>query len=212
MCRAAKKGIPKSMISIRIDIGKTISRYQNVISAIQDKDKMLRSCAAGVLPEMKTRIHVKGLDSEEKPIGTYSEGYMKVRTGNFANSKKFTKGKNKGKLKDAGVKTKKRVLTPFGKTGYAFTNIESEGIARPKYNRSNDTKKIYSLTRQMENDFSVQATDKGYGLGFNNPYNAQKAEWVQEQDKKTVYNTTEKERKLAVDIAIGYIQKITGAQ
>jgi hypothetical protein len=64
----------------------------------------------------------------------------------------------------------------------------------------------------MENDFSVQATDKGYGLGFNNPYNAQKAEWVQEQDKKTVYKTSEKESKLAVDIAIGYIQKITGAQ
>ena len=199
------------MISIRIDIGKTISKYQNVISAIQDKDKMLRSCAAGVLPVMKDRIHVKGLDSEEKPIGTYSEGYMKVRTGNFVNAKKFTKGKNKGKLKDAGVRTKKRVLTPFGKTGYAFTNIEAEGIARKKYNRSGDTKKIYSLERQMENDFSVQATDKGYGLGFNNPYNAQKAEWVQEQDKKIVYKLSEKESKLAVDIAIGYIQKITGA-
>lgn len=195
MCRAVKKGVSQSMISIRINIGKTISKYQNVISAIQDKDKLLRSCAAGVLPVMKDRIHVKGLDSEEKPIGMYSEGYMKVRTGNYGNSKRFTKGKNKGKTKDAG----------------AYSRGKNAGKPRKQYNRTSDPKKVYSLTRQMENDFSVQATDKGYGLGFNNAFNAQKAEWVQQQDKKAVYKISEKENKLAVEIAIGYIKKITGA-
>lgn len=203
------------MISIRIDIGKTISKYQNVISAIQDKDKMLRSCAAGVLPVMKDRIHVKGLDSQEKPIGTYSEGYMKVRTGNFANARAKSTSKNIRKdqfenkfYSGAGFYTRGKNAVYNIKSRKA---VKTKASLRKAYNRSNDTKKIYSLTRQMENDFSVQATDKGNGLGFNNPYNAQKAEWVQEQDKKTVYNTTEKERKLAVEIAVGYIKRITGA-
>lgn len=193
------------MITVRTNIGSVIARTLHKISAIQDKDKMLRACAAGILPVIKTRIHEKGLDSNEQQIGIYSPGYMKVRTGNFANSKRFTKGKNKGKLKDAGVITKNRVATPYGRSKYAYLNIEDRAIKRKSYNRTADTKKVYSLTRQMENDFSVQPTPNGYGLGFNNPFNAQKAGWVQDQDKKIVYRPTGSENKLIVDIAIDYV-------
>lgn len=48
-----------------------------------------------------------------------------------------------------------------------------------KHSRSSDTKIIISLTRQLENDWSVIATQKGYGIGFKNPFNLQKAIWVQ---------------------------------
>lgn len=196
------------MITIRTNIGQVTAYIVNKLTAIQDKDKMLRSCAAGILPVIKTRIHEKGLDSNDQQIGTYSPGYMKVRTGNFGNSSRFSRGKNKGKVKDSGVFTKQRVNTPFGKSKYAFINIEGDKKARPRYNRSSDTKKVYSLTRQMENDFSVQPTQNGYGLGFNNPFNAQKAEWVQEQDKKIVYGTTKSESKLIADIAIEYVNNL----
>ena len=49
-----------------------------------------------------------------------------------------------------------------------------------KYNRSSDKKVVISLTRQLENDFSVIATEKGYGLGFKNIFNLKKATWLQD--------------------------------
>lgn len=50
---------------------------------------------------------------------------------------------------------------------------------RKKHERSDDRKVIISLTRQLENDWSVIATARGYGIGFKNPFNLQKAIWVQ---------------------------------
>lgn len=50
---------------------------------------------------------------------------------------------------------------------------------RKKNNRGTDRNVIISLTRQLENDWSVIATQKGYGIGFKNPFNLQKADWVQ---------------------------------
>jgi len=54
-----------------------------------------------------------------------------------------------------------------------------------KKNRENDGKVVLSLTRNMENDFQVIPTDTGYGLGFNNPDNVKKADWLQNGTKAT---------------------------
>ncbi len=54
-----------------------------------------------------------------------------------------------------------------------------------KKNRENDGKVVLSLNRNMENDFQVIATDTGYGLGFNNPENVKKADWLQNGTKAT---------------------------
>lgn len=180
------------MITVTTNIGEVTGKILGKLSAIQDKDRMLRSCAAAILPVMKTRIHEKGLDSNDQQIGIYTPGYMKVRTGNFGNSKRFTKGKNKGKTKDAG----------------AYSRGKNAGKPRKQYNRTSDTKKVYSLARQMENDFSIQPTPTGYGLGFSNPFNAEKANWVQEQDGKIVYRPTKNESQLLVDVAIEYVNTL----
>lgn len=53
------------------------------------------------------------------------------------------------------------------------------------YNRTADTKMIFSLTRQMENDFFLVdnkepiKTADGYALGFKNKFNLEKANWLQ---------------------------------
>lgn len=62
-----------------------------------------------------------------------------------------------------------------------------------KYKRSPDTKIIVSLTRQLENDWSVIATDKGYGIGFLNAFNFQKARWVEENKGKEIFSLTQPE-------------------
>lgn len=70
---------------------------------------------------------------------------------------------------------------------------------REKNNRSADTKVIVSLTRQLENDWAVMPTEKGYGIGFNNAFNVQKMRWVEEQKGKKIATLSEKERKYAID-------------
>jgi hypothetical protein len=165
-------------------------------------DKLLRSLAISTAGDMAYRIHTEGKKADGSPIGTYSDGYMKVRTGQFSTNKKFTKGKNKGETKPTGV----------------FTKGKNKGQPRPKYNRTSDTKVIFSLTRQMENDFGLKEnkepikTNTGYGVGFKNPDNTQKAEWLTEtgvgRKKKVftgVYELSDMERQKIRDIAEDFI-------
>lgn len=69
-----------------------------------------------------------------------------------------------------------------------------------KYNRTSDSKMIFSLTRQMENDLSLSITEpikteKGYGIGFKNIENMKKALYLQNgQEAATVREHTRKGR------------------
>jgi hypothetical protein len=109
----------------------------------EDRDKMLRTVAFDSIANIKQRIHVEGLNSDQQQIGEYSNSYMKVR--------RF-------------------------------------------YNRSSDKKVILSLTRNMENDFTVVGGSgaTGYDLGFKNPDNAAKRERLEEK-YGDVYKPTELE-------------------
>lgn len=143
----------------------------------------MRPVAVDVLNLMTQRIHEEGRAADDKPIGTYSPAYMKVRTGNYRNSTRYKRGTKAGKAKDAGV----------------YTRGKNKGKPRPKYNRTNDTKIIVSLTRQLENDWAVIGTQKGYGIGFNNPFNAQKMKWVEERKDKKIAALTPGERAYAIE-------------
>lgn len=71
-----------------------------------------------------------------------------------------------------------------------------------KYNRSSDPKIIVSLTRQLENDWSVIATNRGYGVGFKNPFNLQKARWVEDNKKVRIFSlSASEENKLSEIVA-----------
>lgn len=71
---------------------------------------------------------------------------------------------------------------------------------REKFNRSSDTKIIVSLTRQLENNWSVIATAKGYGVGFLNPFNLQKARWVEDNKGKKIFSLSNSEINVLTEI------------
>jgi len=169
------------MITIKTNISAVMASLAKKMNMLTDKEYLLRPLAVEMIPVMTERIHQKGMDSKGAQIGTYSEGYMKVRTGQYGNSAKVTRGANKGKTKDSGTTTR-------------GANV---GKARPKYNRSGDTRVVVSLTRQLENDWSVIATPKGYGIGFLNSHNSDKAGWVEETYTKKIFALTEQEREQA---------------
>lgn len=73
-------------------------------------------------------------------------------------------------------------------------------LRQRSYSRSADPKIIVSLTRQLENDWSVIATDKGYGVGFLNPFNLQKARWVEEIKEKKIFSLSPSELKVISEV------------
>ncbi len=177
------------MINYNSNINVVVKTQLDKIKALMDNpDPILRTVALTVLPELRRRVHVDGKDSAGGQIGTYSPGYMAIRTGNFQNSGRVSRGANAGKLKNAGSFTK--------------AAASKEGTSRPRYNRTSDTKVILSLTRQMENDMSVVATGKGYGIGYLNKLNLQKAKWCEETyGKKILSKLTKDEVELAKQTA-----------
>ena len=54
-------------------------------------------------------------------------------------------------------------------------------LRQKKFNRTADTKIILSLTSQMENDMAPIETPNGYGIGFNNIANLEKAGYAEDR-------------------------------
>ena len=189
------------MIDITSNIGEVVIGLKEKIEGLKKPDGMLRIVALAVLPEMRKRVHVEGKDSSSGQIGTYSTGYMKVRTGNYGNSDRVIRGASKGKAKNAGNYTKGQNATFDVKTKKANST-------RPNYHRGTDTKVILSLTSQMENDMSVMATPSGYGIGYQNSLNMKKAIWNEDQyNKKILTALTQSEGELVINVAENYIDE-----
>lgn len=67
--------------------------------------------------------------------------------------------------------------------------------AREKAGRGESKKVIVALTSQLEQDWSVQPTPTGYGIGFNNKINVDKMGWVEEAKGKIIANLAPEEKK-----------------
>ena len=163
-------------ITITTNFGEVLTSLGQSINTIFDKNYLLRPVAIETIPNLTKRIHQDGKASDGSQIGTYSSGYLALRSGNYKNAGKknsgfFTKGQN------ATLSVKKKKLN----------------AKRPSYNRGSDTKVIVSLTRQLENNWSVMETPKGYGIGFTNSFNADKLGWVEEAKKKIIRELTTQE-------------------
>lgn len=72
-------------------------------------------------------------------------------------------------------------------------------LRQTKYKRDSSNKVIVSLTRQLENNWSVIATPSGYGIGFINPFNLQKARWVEANKGKSIFSLSRAEQEYATE-------------
>jgi hypothetical protein len=178
------------MLSVSTNINAVIASELAKLSRF-DALRVCQEQAVVTVAMFRKRIHQEGKAADGSQIGTYSKGYMKVRTGNYGNSGRVSRGKNAGKIKNAGV----------------YVRGAKKGSPRPKYNRSGDTNVILSLTRQMENDLTVIPIDNGYAVGYNNPLNFQKAGWAEATYRKKIFSLTPEERRSVLDMADEAIQK-----
>ena len=180
------------MISVTTNIGQQVKGLVTKLNPNNLRDKVLRAVANSVFADMKVRIHRDGKDSSGNQIGIYTPEYMKVRTGQFATNEVYKRGAKKGQLKPIGV----------------YTKGKNKGQPREKYNRTNDTKVVISLTRQMENDFAVIHSGKDYGLGYKNSLNRDKVDWVEATYKKDIFKMTEAEKEKAITVATEEIKRL----
>lgn len=148
-----------SSITIKTNLDQVLTSLGQSLKTIMDPNYLLRPVAIEVLPMMTERIHQKGQASDGSQIGTYSNGYLKVREEN---------------------------------------------------KRGKDLKVIVSLTRQLENNWSVLETTNGYGIGFTNPFNAQKLRWVEEAKDKEIGNLAAAEINYAFDRVNELIENAIG--
>lgn len=139
------------------------SNQDKILDLLAPRSELFRLVALDVIARISVRIHSDGQATDGSQIGTYSEGYMKVRSGSFANTARISRGANKGKQKKGQAGT--------------TTRGANAGQPRTSYNRGNDTKVVISLTRQLENDYAVVGGDVGWGVGFKNAHNYDKAVW-----------------------------------
>ena len=56
------------------------------LQVLKDREYLLQPLCFDIIDKMTNRIHVDGKASNVSPIGTYSMGYMAIRTGVFKNS------------------------------------------------------------------------------------------------------------------------------
>lgn len=170
-------------------------------------EPLMRIIVVGLVGEVRKRIHVEGKKADGSDIGKYSNAYLKLRSGDYANADRFSKGVNKGQNKNSGVFTDRTIR--LNKQTGVFSGEEKVGKERPNYNRGTDPKIILSLTRQMEKDFVAIAENNEYGLGFTNMHNFDKATWNEER-YKGVYDLSERELELANSVVEDYINGIFG--
>jgi hypothetical protein len=172
-----------------------------------NEESYMRAVVMVLAGEVRTRIHVDGKKASGAPIGKYSSSYLILRSGNYANAEKYTKGSKKGQNKNSGTYTDRTIR--LDKNTGVFTGEDKVGKARTNYNRGSDPKVILSLTRQMEQDFVPVAENGTYGLGFNNPHNFDKATW-NEARYKGVYELSEDEIKIVEETITEYINGLFG--
>jgi len=151
---------------------------------INQVNAMIRDKKAGiaainsVLAAQKKRIFQDGKASNESKIGTYSTTPISI-------SKK-SQAKNTGKTYFKGGYRQYKSLT--GK-GSSFVNLRN--------------------TDQMMMDLSTQLVAVNeFGIGFNNDFNADKSEWMEEKYKKDIFSSTVKEDNLFVKVFEFEINKI----
>lgn len=193
-------------ITISTNFKEVLGQVTDRIKQITNPEFLLKPAAQEAISLIHPRIHIRGEASDGGQIGTYSKGYLAIRSGIFENSDRFKKGANKGKTKNAGTFTEATIRLNK-KTGI-FSGEDKVGKARPQFHRGTDPKVIISLTRQLENDYAVVAVgDKAYGVGFNNSHNYDKSQNVERIYQKNIFNLTVDEQKKIEDLIQGLVNQ-----
>lgn len=182
------------MITVKIDLSglNLAGTIANIQSAM---DTTIRTVATSMLGEVKTRIHEEGKAADGSDIGQYN-----TTNPLYVNPKNSPRG-----------------FAPIGKLG--ATKFKSTG--KPHKTKYFDSYKDFrveigrpvdkvnlSLSGQLNNQFVVIATDKGYGLGWNNAEMPERSAGLEKKYGKLIWALTGNEQTKAIEVAQDTINKL----
>lgn len=156
---------------------------------------IMRTVATSMLGVVKNRIHEEGLAANGTQIGQYNATNPLYVNPLKAPRAFPVKGKTgKVRFKSTGAPHKTRFF-------------ESYKAFRQQVGRPVDKVNL-SLSGQLNSQFVVIATDKGYGLGWNNEEMPLRARGLEKKYAKVIWGLTENENKLATEIAADELTRL----
>lgn len=178
-------------MKLRTNIHQVIDPIVQKLQSPVPYDKVLRIVATSMLGEIKVRIHQKGIASDGSDIGKYSTkpAYFPPVSG----LPKF----------DAQGKTGKKVFASGEKKGQAHkTRYFETGYSGLRGATGRQVSKVdLSLTGQLDKQFTIIPTEKGYGLGWPDAEKLIRAKGLEKHYGKEIWNLTADEREKAILIA-----------
>lgn len=173
-------------ISIKINT-RSIDGLKNKLLNPQAIDTAVRTAATTALAEIKTRVFERG-EATDGDIGVYSRKPMYVSLSE--SPRKFVpRGKNSDSPK---LKNGKPRRSGYFQGGYdEFKTTVGRNIGKVNL----------SLSGQLNNQMTIIATSKGYGLGWNNTEMAKRAQYFPIKYKKQIWLPTKDELELIKSVA-----------
>ncbi len=186
------------MIRVKTNITDVVSslkaKFANLERGAQGYDSMMRTVATSLIGKVKMRIHEQGKAADGSAIGTYSTSPIYVsskanpgrsfgRPIGKTGKSKFKSGKRKGE--DHASR-----YFPGGYNEYKTT------IGRNQLGTVN-----LSLSGQLNNQLTIQATAKGYGYGWPDKEKLKRANALEKKYGKYIYGLTEEELQMAMEVA-----------
>jgi hypothetical protein len=142
------------------------NEWELVIKKVNDairSDKAVRAGIQTVLAVQKQRIFTKGQDGQESPIGTYSTNPISI--------------------------SKKNQVRNTGQTYFPGGYAQYKSLAGRNPSLVN-----LQNTSQMFQDYSFHILGgDSYGLGFNNPFNYEKSQWMEKKYNKPIFQQSNNE-------------------
>lgn len=202
------------MIKTSVNISSLINVAGKTKSILPDGSKydgLARAVASTLLGAMTVRIHEKGLATDGTKIGEYNKTKpIYVNPDNYSGLSFTPQGKNQKrpttvstfniftkKEKRVAIKANNRQrMTKYFKSYYHFKTEVGRNVL--------GTVNL-SLTRTMQLQFGIIATQTGYGLGWGAGNYAERAKGFEKKYKKKIWGLTEAERELCEETAKTYI-------
>jgi hypothetical protein len=161
-------------------------------------DGLARTVASTALAQLKSRIHEQGKAADGSDIGTYSTKpiYVSVKN-NPGRSFGLPTGKTGRYVFKTGKKAGERHASKYFPGGYNQYKTE---IGRNTLGKVN-----LSLSGQMNNQFTVQPSSNGYGIGWGDTEFTDRAKGFELKYKKKIWALSKEELQLVKDTAKKYV-------
>lgn len=192
------------MIRVNVDIGGTIASLNGKIERIlpggAQYESLQRTVGTSLLGDVKTRIHENGLASDGTKIGSYSTKPMYVSVkANVGRSFGRPIGKTGLSKFKSGDKKGKDHTSRYFPGGY---NQYKTVIGRNRLGSVN-----LSLSGTLNNQLTLQATERGYGIGWANAELYKRAKALEKKYGKPIWKLTDEETGKTISIAKNFVYR-----